>query len=129
MIGIVILETNRSNYDIRDAARSSMTVGELIRELEGYDEDERVVFSNDNGYTYGYISSNSVDRQRVETREEEERREEMEQLRDELDDLKYEFENPDEDEEPMTEAEYEEGRQKLFKEYGTTEEEYNNFRF
>ena len=56
MIRIVTLNTNRSEYDIRDAAACSMTVRELIDELEcNYNEDDKIVFSNDNGYTYGGI--------------------------------------------------------------------------
>ena len=57
MIRIVTLNTNRSEYDIRDAAACSMTVRELIDELEcNYNENDKIVFSNDNGYTYGGIT-------------------------------------------------------------------------
>ena len=136
MIRIVTLNTNRSEYDIRDAAACSMTVRELIDELEcNYNENDKIVFSNDNGYTYGYVGAGYIDVQRVETQEEEEAREKeedyretMEELRDELEELKYEYENQDEDE-PMSREEYEYELERLFKLYNVTEEEYNNFVF
>ena len=72
MINIVILKTSRDSYDIRESADYSMTVGELINELKkNYDEDDKIVFSNDNGYTYGIIERESIDEECVETREEE----------------------------------------------------------
>lgn len=33
-----------------------MTAGELIEYLEQYDEDVKVILSNDNGYTFGGIT-------------------------------------------------------------------------
>ena len=57
---IVILEATRSDYSAKAAARSTLTVGELISYLEQYDEETPVVFSNDNGYTYGYLSDDTV---------------------------------------------------------------------
>ena len=79
MIRIVTLNTNRSEYDIRDAAERSVTVGEFIDELVRYDRNEKIVFSNDNGYTYGYVGAGYIDEHRVETREEEEAREKAEE--------------------------------------------------
>lgn len=79
MIRIVTLNTNRSEYDIRDAAERSMTIGELIDELVRYDRNEKIVFSNDNGYTYGYVGAGYIDEHRVETYEEEEAREKAEE--------------------------------------------------
>ena len=46
---IAILKTNRSEYDANLAANNSISVKELIRELEQIDEDAKIVFSNDNG--------------------------------------------------------------------------------
>lgn len=137
MIRIVTLNANRSEYDIRDAAACSMTVRELIDELEcNYNDDDKIVFSNDNGYTYGYVGAGYIDAQRVETHEEEEireKRENMEMLRDELEELKNEYNNEyfnDEDgEQPMTDEEYEAERERLFNVYGITEEEFNKFPF
>ena len=66
MIRIVTLNVNRSEYDIRDAAARSVTVGELIDELNcNYNRDDKIVFSNDNGYTYGYVGPGYIDVQRV----------------------------------------------------------------
>lgn len=59
---ITILRTNRSEYDIKEAAKDSITVGELIEYLENNcDRNNRIVFSNDGGYTYGYITERAVD--------------------------------------------------------------------
>lgn len=131
---IVILEANKSEYDIRDAAARSMTVRQFIDELEcNYNEDDKIVFSNDQGYTYGYVGAGYIDTMRVETHEEEDLREKMEELKEELEDLKDRYQNPgdyiDEDEEPMTAEQYEENKQSLFNEYGVTEEEYAKFQF
>ena len=57
---IVILETRRSHYSAKDAAEHSLTVDELISYLEQYDGDCKVIFSNDNGYTYGQMGSCTV---------------------------------------------------------------------
>ena len=137
---IVILNTHRSDYDIRDAADCSMTVGELIEELRGYDEDLKVVFSNDHGYTYGSISEDDVDYINQETREEEDERERMEEeerereeeeatmqtIQESLTDLQSRYENPTEDEQ-MSDEEYREEREDIFRSYGITEELYNQW--
>ena len=126
---IVMLLTNREEYDIRDAASRSMTVRQLIDELEcNYDENAKIVFSNDHGFTYGYVGAGYIDSKRVETHEEEDLRETMEELQEELTELQAEYENPDEDN-PMTDEKYRAERERLFKEYGVTEEEYAKFQF
>ena len=53
---MVLLKTNRSVYDASSAAKHSMTVGELIDVLGNFRKSDKIVFSNDNGYTYGYIT-------------------------------------------------------------------------
>ena len=58
---MIILKTNRTYYGAEEAERETMTVGELIDILRMYDEDDKVAFSNDNGYTYGYIGSDTVE--------------------------------------------------------------------
>lgn len=69
---IAILKTNRSEYSIKEAANSSITVRELIEYLEdNLDPDSRIVFSNDNGYTYGYITESVVDEETLEEEPEE----------------------------------------------------------
>lgn len=70
---IAILKTNRSEYSIKEAANQSITVRELIDYLENnLDSDSRIVFSNDNGYTYGYITESVVDEEFLEEEPEEE---------------------------------------------------------
>jgi len=128
MIEIVKLYTSRDEYDIRLAAERSMTVRELIDELERMNEDAKVVFDNDNGYTYGIICSGSIDSDMYETREEEERRETIEGIDSELEDLEYEYSHPDEDDEPMSDEQYYEKRREIFKSYGMTEKEYNSYK-
>lgn len=59
-----ILKTNRSEYNIKEAAVQSITVRELIDYLrDNADLDSRIVFSNDDGYTYGYITERVVGEQ------------------------------------------------------------------
>ena len=48
------IEARRTSYSLKDCGRT-MTVGELINWLEGFDEDAKVYLSHDNGYTYGPI--------------------------------------------------------------------------
>lgn len=70
---IAILKTNRSEYSVKEAANNSITVRELIEYLErNLDPDSPIVFSNDNGYTYGYITESVVDEEFLEEEPEEE---------------------------------------------------------
>lgn len=57
---IVTLDTCRTHHSAQAAAKNSMTAGELISYLEQYSEDTKVVFCNDEGYTYGVIEHNSI---------------------------------------------------------------------
>ena len=54
----VIIETRREVYGVEDVR--SLTVGQLISELQYYDSDAPVVLSFDNGYTFGGIRSNGI---------------------------------------------------------------------
>lgn len=67
---IITLSTNRSHYNIEGAADESMTVAELIEELRYLPGDLKVVFSNDGGYTYGYIKDRDIDSEYIEPEEE-----------------------------------------------------------
>lgn len=124
---VVTIETSRDYYSIEDAHDEAITIGDLIEILQRYDEDDKVILSNDGGYTYGHIGEGAFDVVTFETREEEERRETMENIECDLDDLKERYENPDEDDEPMTEEEYRKERANIFESYGITEEEYNDY--
>ena len=79
---IIVLKTNRSEYSVKEAAKGSITVGDLIEILRNcHDLDAPIVFSNDNGYTYGYITESVVDE---EFWEEEPEEEDEEWTRDEM---------------------------------------------
>ena len=70
---IIVLKTNRSEYSVKEAAKGSITVGDLIEILRNcHDLDAPIVFSNDNGYTYGYITESVVDEEFWEEEPEEE---------------------------------------------------------
>jgi hypothetical protein len=69
---IITLSTRRSDYSIKEAAEDSMTVEELIEELRYLPGDCKVVFKNDNGYTYGYIMDRDIDSEYIQSEDEEE---------------------------------------------------------
>ena len=50
----LVLNTVREGYGT-DQIDETMTVGELIRYLEGHDEDTKIYLAFDNRYTYGAI--------------------------------------------------------------------------
>ena len=50
----VKIETKRNGYS-PDQCGHTLTIGELIEYLEGFDAEDKVYFSNDNGYTFGSI--------------------------------------------------------------------------
>ena len=54
MANMVIIQARRDAYSKNEVR--TITVKELIQELEQYDEDAKVVLSHDNGYTYGGIT-------------------------------------------------------------------------
>ena len=55
---VIIIEAKREGYTIEQAEneREAITVGELMRMLEDFDEDTKVYISNDNSYTYGSVT-------------------------------------------------------------------------
>lgn len=60
-IRVVKLETSRHSYSIGDVVSGSMTARELINWLEdNADDDSPIIFSNDNGYTYGKLTEDSI---------------------------------------------------------------------
>ena len=80
---IVILKTSRDEYDIRESAKVSFSVEELIERLENFPKGAKIVFSNDNGYTFGSIDGGTIRILNVETKEEEEERIRKEEEEDE----------------------------------------------
>ena len=76
---IVKLKVTRDEYDIRNASKYSISVSELFEILERCPQNAKIVFDNDNGFTFGEISSNTIRVVEVETFEEENTRQEQEQ--------------------------------------------------
>lgn len=76
---VVKFKTHRSDYDIRKSMEYAMSVSDLIDMLERLPKNAKVVFDNDNGYTFGEISPNTIKLIEVETYEEEKEREEREE--------------------------------------------------
>ena len=71
MKSFLSISARREGYAV-DQISNTMTVGELIRLLEDYDEDMEVYISNDNGYTYGGIIEGRINMEYAEEEEEEE---------------------------------------------------------
>lgn len=57
---IVTLKTSRDYYNAKECAENSMSVGEFMDMLSNYPSDAKVVFSNDNGYTYGVVGKIAI---------------------------------------------------------------------
>lgn len=58
---VVFVEGRRDGYGVDQIISTSMTVRELIDYLTlNFDEDSVVMLCNDNGYTYGAITEDSV---------------------------------------------------------------------
>lgn len=74
MATIVKIETRRTAYSAEDAAERTLTVKDLKEMLDGFDDDSPVVFSNDNGYTYGEVRWGCLGE--VESKDEEDEEEE-----------------------------------------------------
>ena len=56
----LFIEGRRNGYAPNQCGKT-MTVGELIQFLEGFDEDAVVYLRNDGGYTYGNITESSFE--------------------------------------------------------------------
>lgn len=63
---VITISTNRSGYSIDQVIDETITVDELIEELRYLPGDCKVVFKNDNGYTYGYITDRDIDSEYIE---------------------------------------------------------------
>lgn len=73
-MNVLTIEAHRDGYSV-DQVYETMTVSDLIYELENYPEDTPVYISNDRGYTYGGISEDDLSLKYVEEEEEEEDKE------------------------------------------------------
>ena len=76
-MNVLTIEAHRDGYSV-DQVYETMTVGDLIYELENYPEDTPVYISNDRGYTYGGISEDDLSLKYVEEEEEEDEEDEDE---------------------------------------------------
>ena len=56
----LFLNTSRTGYTPGQCG-DTLTVGELIDILAQYDEDDKVFFRNDDGYTYGSIDEDDFE--------------------------------------------------------------------
>lgn len=66
----ITFEASRTGYGPEQVTRQAMTVSDLMEILSGMEPDTKVIFSNDNGYTYGPITWESVsDEQELEEEE------------------------------------------------------------
>lgn len=55
----LFINGTRNGYSTNQCGKT-LTVGELIEILQGYDEDTPIYLRNDNGYTYGSIAENDI---------------------------------------------------------------------
>lgn len=55
----LFIEGNRNGYCASQCGKT-LTVGELIEILSEFDDDRPVFLRNDNGYTYGSITEQSL---------------------------------------------------------------------
>ena len=60
----LFIEGRRNGYSPEQCG-DTLTVKDLIEELQNYDEDLPVYLSNDNGYTYGNITSSSFEEEEL----------------------------------------------------------------
>ena len=60
MKDMLFIDGRRNGYSPAQCG-GTMTVGELIEMLQGYDEDMPVYLKNDEGYTYGNITWSSFE--------------------------------------------------------------------
>lgn len=52
----IVFGADRSGYSVNQVANKAITVNRLKGILSNYDDDDLVVLSHDNGYTYGSMS-------------------------------------------------------------------------
>lgn len=67
---VLFINGKRNGYSVQQCGRT-LTVGDLIEILQGYDEDMEVFLKNDNGYTYGSITAYDIDEEEVDEEDDE----------------------------------------------------------
>ena len=68
---VLMIDGRRNDYSANNLVNKTMTVGELVSYLDGFDSDIPVLLSNDNGFTYGKITDDGIWEEEVEEDEEE----------------------------------------------------------
>ena len=68
---VIFIEGRRDDYSAMALVDRTMTVGQLIDVLNGYDEDTPVLLNNDNGYTFGMIDEDTISEDEVDEDEDE----------------------------------------------------------
>jgi hypothetical protein len=66
---MLILSAKPGGYSPDQCGRT-LTVGEMIRELECFDPDSKIYFSHNNGYTYSPVTENDFEQREEETEDE-----------------------------------------------------------
>lgn len=56
----VIIEAERTGYSPKQVRCQAMTAQELIEVLEGFNPNNKVILSFDNGYTYGALREANI---------------------------------------------------------------------
>lgn len=56
---VIYIKAPREGYSV-DQIKRTLTVGQLIDLLEGYDESTKVYLQHDEGYTYGGLTYDSI---------------------------------------------------------------------
>lgn len=75
---VVTFKTQSNTYDVREAMESAMTVADLKAILDCFPSDAKVVFDNNNGFSFGEITQSRIKVADVETYEEQSEREKEE---------------------------------------------------
>ena len=60
MTSVLMIDGRRDVYSANDLVGRTITVGELISYLEGYADETPVILNNDNGYTFGKITTSTM---------------------------------------------------------------------
>ena len=64
----ILLNTKRTGYSVNQILdnKYTLTVQELIDCLSDFDPDSPILFSNDNGYTFGELNDYTIDEIEIE---------------------------------------------------------------
>ena len=66
----ILINARRNGYSPEQCGRT-MTVGELMNFLDGFDEEAEIFLSHDNGYTFGELREGDLNEDEKEEEEDE----------------------------------------------------------